>query len=148
MRDRILRRRSGLVLCVAGLLSLSAWAWAGPGAGPGGPFGRDLFSAERFASELELSESQRSAVEQLMDNARKQARPHVRKLMEQHKAMRALSEGASFDEAAVRAQAAEGSSAMTELAVIHARNEFELRRLLTPAQRDKLKDLHGRHRGH
>ena len=76
--------------------------------GPAGFYNRDLFSTERLATKLELSDTQRSAVEQLMDDSRKQARPYVRQLMAQRKAMRALSAAASFDEAAVRAQAAQG----------------------------------------
>lgn len=135
-----------LAVTLASLTSLGANAWAGPGGGPGGPFGHDLFSAERLASELDLSDAQRSAVDQLMDNTREQARPYVRTLIAQHKAMRALVDAEPFDEAAVRRQAAEGMSAMTELAVIRARSEHELRKLLSPAQRDKLQDMHGRHR--
>ena len=144
MTSHLLRRRSLVALLAVAALSIGTLAWAGPGGGPGGPFGRDLFSAEKLASELELTDTQRSAVEQLMDNMRNLARPHVRKLMAQHKAMRDLAGATTFDEAAVRKQAAEGAAATTELAVIHARNEFELRKLLTPAQRDKLNDMHGR----
>lgn len=95
-------------VCAASLLSAGSNAWAGGGGGPGGFYNRDLFSTERLATKLELSDTQRSAVEQLMDDSRKQARPYVRQLMAQRKAMRALSAAASFDEAAVRAQAAQG----------------------------------------
>lgn len=141
------RLHSPLLLAL-GLLSLVASAWAGPGGPPEGPFGHDLFSAERLASELDLTDAQRSAVDALMDRTRADARPYVRTLMAQHKAMRALSEAETFDESAVRSQAAQGVAAMTELAVIHARTGFELRKLLTPAQRDKLNDMHGGHRRH
>lgn len=134
-----------LGICLLCLLSLGTYAWAGPG-GAEGPFGHDLFSAERLASDLELSDTQRAAVEQLLDDTRAKARPYVRTLMAQHKAMRALGEADTFDEAAARSQAAQGAAAMTELAVIHARSGFELRKLLTVAQREKLHDMHGRHR--
>ncbi|MBK6660759.1 MAG: Spy/CpxP family protein refolding chaperone [Proteobacteria bacterium] len=144
MKTPTLRQPLLLVLCIVGVLGFGVSAWAGAGGGPRGPFGGDLFSTERLASELALSDAQRDAVEQLMDETRKQARPYVRTLMAQHKAMRALSESDSFDENAVRQQAAQGVAAMTELAVIHARGGFELRKLLTPAQRDKLHDMHGR----
>ncbi len=132
-------------LCALGLLVVVPLAWAGPGMG--GPFGHDLFSTERLASDLDLSDAQRTAVEQLMDDARKQARPYIHQMMEQHKAMHALMESDNFDEAAIRAQAAQGATVMTELAVLHARNVHELRKLLTPAQRAKMKEMHGRHRG-
>jgi Spy/CpxP family protein refolding chaperone len=144
MKSISLSNLSFVVWCIASLLITTSLAWAGPGGEMGGPFGRDLFSTEHLASELELSDAQRTAVEQLMDDARKQARPYIHQLMEQHKAMRALLESDSFDEAAVRTQAAQGATVMTELAVIHARNVYELRKLLTPAQREKMKDMHGR----
>ncbi|CAN0238773.1 unnamed protein product [Phaeothamnion confervicola] len=147
MKLKNLRTISFAALCATCLISTGSYAWAGGGGGPDGPYTRELFSAERLASKLELSDTQRSAVEQLMDESRKQARPFVRQLMDQRKAMRALSASESFDEAAVRAQAAQGATLLTELVVLHARNDYELRKLLTPAQREKMQDMHGRHRG-
>ena len=129
----------------SGLLLASSIAWAGPTDMPGGPFARELFSSERLANELNLSDSQRSAVENLMEETRKQARPHVRTLLAQRQAMRALTEAETFDEAAVRAQAAQGTGAMTELAVLHARSDFEMDKLLTPDQREKMRKTRGRH---
>lgn len=140
-----LRKISIAALCAIGLLGTVGPAWAGPDEGMGGPFARDVFSSEKLASDLQLSETQRAAVERLMDDARKQARPYVRQMLEQHKAMRALIESETMDENAVRAQAAQGANAMTELAVLHARNMHELRKLLTPAQREKMQQMHGRH---
>lgn len=60
--------------------------------------------------------------------------------------MRALADAATFDEAAVRAQAAKTNAAMTELAVIHARSAFAIRQLLTPAQREQMQQMHQHHR--
>ena len=111
----------------------------------GGPFDRASFRAEHLASELELNESQRSAVEQLMDQARDQARPYARQMMEQRKTMRALKNAPTFDESAVRAQAAKGAIIMTELMVIRARSEAEVRKLLSPQQREKMEKMHDRH---
>lgn len=128
------------------LLAIGPRAWAGPHGAMGGPFGRDLFSIERLASELDLSDAQRTAAEKLLDEARLQARPYVRRLMEQRKAMRELSEAAAFDEAAVRALAAQGAAITTDLTVLRARTRHALRDVLTPAQREKVSELH-RHRG-
>jgi Spy/CpxP family protein refolding chaperone len=145
MQTTFIFRSSLARLLSGGLMLASSIAWAGPTDMPGGPFVRDLFSSERLANELNLSDTQRSAVETLMEDMRKQARPHVRTLLVQRQAMRALSESEIFDEAAVRAQAAQGSGAMTELAVLHARSEYEMGKLLTPAQREKMHKTRDRH---
>ena len=135
-----------ILLAVASSFAIVNSASARPGGGPmGGPFGGELFRSERLAAELDLSDTQRSAVDHLMDEARQQARPYVRKMMEQHKAMAALMESENFDEGAIRAQAAQGATAMSELAVIHARNRHELRKLLSPAQREKMSHMRERH---
>jgi len=148
MKAMNLRSLSIAAVCALGVLTAGSQAWARPGGAMGGPFAGDLFSTEKLAADLELSETQRSAVEHLMDESRKQARPYVRRLLEHHKAMRTLTEADSFDEAAVRSEATQGATAMTELAVLRARNLHELQKLLTPAQREKLQDRHGRRHRH
>lgn len=131
-------------LCVTVLTVVTCVA-AEAGAGPMGiHFGRDLFRAQHLASELELNETQRSAVERLMDQARAQSRPYVRQMMEQRVAVHALKNAESFDEAAVRAQATKGAAIMTELMVIHTRSEVEVRKLLSPEQRKKMEKMHDR----
>ena len=130
---------------LATLLMTAVSVAAEPGSGPmGSPFGRELFMTEHLASELELNDAQRSAVERLMDQARDQARPYVRQLMEQRKAMRDLLDGENFDEGAARAQATKRGAIMTELMVIHARSEVEVRKLLTAQQREKMQKIRER----
>ena len=129
---------AGLALCIC-----CGGAQAGPFHGPmGGDFiGSELFMAERLADDLDLSDAQRSDVDRLMSQARDAARPLVRRMVEQHRAMRALTESDQFDEATVRTQAQQGSAAMVDLAVLHARTMHDLRALLTPEQRSKLDEL-------
>ncbi|MGE0858863.1 MAG: Spy/CpxP family protein refolding chaperone [Gammaproteobacteria bacterium] len=127
-----------LALCLA---VGGAHAAPGPGFGGGDFVGRELFRFEHLADELELDDTQRAAFEKLTSQARADARPLVRRLVEQHRAMRALTEAEVFDEAAVRAQAQSGSATMVDLAVLHARNLHALRALLTPEQRDALETL-------
>lgn len=135
-----------LTAIVAVLLLATVNVAAEPGGGPiGGPFARELFMAEKLASELELNDAQRSDVQRLMDQTRDQARPYVREMMEQRKAMHTLMVGETFDEAALRAQAAKGGAIMTELMVIRARSEVEVRKLLTPQQREKMEKMRKRH---
>ena len=134
-------------LLFVSLLSVATSVAAQAGAGPmGGAFGRELLRAEHLASELELNETQRSAVEQLTEQAQDQARPYARQMMEQRKAMRALKNAETFDESAVRAQAAKGAAIMTELMVIRARCEVEVQKLLSPQQREKIEKMHDYHR--
>lgn len=138
-----------LLIACAALLAWSGACVAQPPHGPMGEdfLGRDLFMFERMAAELELSDAQRQAVEQLATQAREAARPLVRQMIEQHRALRALEQADTFDEAAVRAQAAQGSAVMVELAVLHARNRHALRALLTPAQRERFDEMRPRRRG-
>ncbi len=110
--------------CGALLLTASLWAMppqmgGGFGDGPGG----ELFFMERMAERLQLSDEQRVQVQQLF---------------EQRKAMRKLMEGDVFDESAARKLVSKQSAAMTELAVIRVRGRFEMQKLLTPEQREKM----------
>lgn len=126
-----------------------ARAEPGPGFGGGDFVGRELFRFEHLADELALDDTQRAAFEKLTGQARVDARPLVRRLVEQHRALHALTEDEVFDEATVRAQAQSGSATMVELAVLRARNLHALRALLTAEQRAALAALsprrHHRH---
>lgn len=135
---KLKRHLALLMLCLA---VGGARAEPGPGFGGGDFVGRELFRFEHLADELDLDDAQRAAFEKLTSQARTDARPLVRRMVEQHRALRALTEAEVFDEAAVRAQAQSGSATMVDLAVLHARNLHALRALLTPAQRDALETL-------
>ncbi len=73
-----------------------------------------------------------------MDQAREQSRPYVRQMMGQRVVMHALQNAESFDEAAVRGQAAKGAAIMIELMVIHTRSEVAVQKLLASKQREKM----------
>lgn len=136
-------RLAGAGLLLGAVLSATAWAMP-PGFGGdlhGGP-GSDLFHLERMAERLQLDDEQRGRLEALHERHREQARPYVRTLVKSRRAMKHLMKADTFDEAAVRAVAAEQSAAMTELAVIKARGRFEVREILTPEQRAKLRHRH------
>lgn len=121
-------------------------AAAGHGHFPGG-MGGSPERMERMATELGLSEQQRADFERIMGAMREQSKPLIEQMRGSHKAMKALIEADAFDEAAVRAQAQSSTAVMTELAVIHARNRFDLRQILTPEQREKMQTHHRHHRG-
>ena len=144
MRANRFQALLAMAMMVAAGICASAPVSAGPGPMAGG-FGHDLWWLERMANELALSDTQQAQFERIVDGARQQAKPWVKQMFQQHKTMRTLLDGDSFDEAAVRAQATRANAAMTELAIIHARNAFEIRKILTPAQCDKMKEMHERH---
>ena len=141
MQIAITKLKRPLALLTLCLAFGAARAEPGPGFGGGDFVGRELFRFEHLADELDLDDRQRAAFEQLTSQARSDARPLVRRLVEQHRALRALTEAEVFDEAAVRAQAQSGTATMVELAVLHTRNLHALRALLTPAQREALEAL-------
>ena len=103
-----------------------------------------LFRMEHMASELELTDAQRTDFERIMDEGREEARPHVQQMIAVRKEMRQLMDAAVFDQAAVRSLATKKNASMTELTIIHARKRFAFKSILTQEQQQKLKDLHGR----
>ena len=109
-----------------------------------GGFDGGLFRMEHMASELELTDAQRTDFERIMDEGRKEARPHVQQMITVRKEMRQLMDAAVFDQAAVRSLATKKNASMTELTIIHARKRFAFKSILTQEQQQKLKDLHGR----
>ncbi|MGB1879910.1 MAG: Spy/CpxP family protein refolding chaperone [Gammaproteobacteria bacterium] len=128
-----------VLACGALLLTAPLWAMppqmgGGFGDGPGG----ELFFMERMAERLELSDEQRVQVQQLFDKQREESRPFVRTMVKQRNAMLKLMEGDVFDESAARKLVSKQSAAMTELAVIRVRGRFEMQKLLTPEQREKM----------
>ena len=135
---------TAVILAAAGMVA-AVPASAG-GHGFHGGFGHDLYRMERLADKLDLSDAQRADFQRISDQSREQARPYVRQMIEQHKAMRKLMESDTFDEAAVRALAERGEAATTELAVIRARSAFEIRKILTPEQREKMAEKRRHHR--
>ena len=109
-----------------------------------GGFDGGLFRMEHMASELELTDAQRTDFERIMDEGRKEARPHVQQMIAVRKEMRQLMDAAVFDQAAVRSLATKKNASMTELTIIHTRKRFAFKSILTQEQQQKLKDLHGR----
>ncbi|MEQ8660963.1 MAG: Spy/CpxP family protein refolding chaperone [Gammaproteobacteria bacterium] len=125
--------------------AFSTAAWAMPphhGGDFHGGMGADLFHVERMAEKLGLDDSQRQQLEALHERQRELARPHVRALVKARKAMRAATRGDSFDEGAVRTIATAQSTAMIELAVLRQRARFEMRQILTPEQRERMRRRH------
>ena len=119
------------------ILTGAATAWAAP---PhfGGGFGGGSRYIDRMATELGLSELQRSDLERIADDNRKRIQPYVQQMKEGHQAMRELIEADEFNEAAVREAVENQSGVLTEMMILHARKRYEIEQLLTPEQREKM----------
>jgi len=71
--------------------------------------------------------------------------PLMQQLSQSHQQLRTLEESATFDEAKVRALAAQNTQLMTELIVQKARIKNELFQVLTPEQKAKMAKFEDRH---
>jgi Spy/CpxP family protein refolding chaperone len=69
----------------------------------------------------------------------------MKQLMQAHKDMSSLEDSGTFDEAKVRALAAQNTQAMTELFVQRARIHAELMQVLTADQKAKLAQVKAKH---
>ena len=98
-----------------------------------------------FADYLDLTDAQRAQVKDIMAKEKPTIRPLLQQLSQSHQQLRQLEEGATFDEAKVRALAAQNTQLMTELIVQKARIKNELFQVLTPEQKAKMAKFEDRH---
>lgn len=111
---------------------------------------------ERLAEILELSTAQRSQIDQIVADEREASREIREQLRGHREKLRTLTESDTFDEAAIRAVAAQKAELKIELMVAHARTRHAINAVLTPEQRslaEKLRPMlkagkKGRHGGH
>jgi protein CpxP len=113
--------------------------------GMGGEFGFGDHMLGYFSDVLDLTQAQRDQAKAIMEKEKPVIQPLMKQLMQAHKDMSSLEESGTFDEAKVRALAAQNTQAMTELFVQKARIHSELMQILTPEQKAKLQQLHARH---
>lgn len=86
---------------------------------------------------LDLTEAQQVQVKQIMVTERPNVTPLVQQLAQARHQLRQLEESGAFDEAKVRALAAQQTQTMTELIVAKARIKSEIFNVLTPDQKAK-----------
>ena len=92
-------------------------------------------------SRLDLTDDQRSRVRQITESHREEQRAIADRARQAHAALREVTEGGTFDEAAVRARAADVANVEADMAVARARIFSEVYQILTPEQQAKLKTL-------
>ena len=143
-------RKTGILMGSVVLLVLAAGAaWAAPQMGHSrGPMGKDFdhgFMMGQMMAHLDLDEGQKEALhEQMQANHEEMAA-----VMEQlHAARQALAQAIhapDFDEAAIRAAAADTAAVDGDLAVARAQMLRQVRDILTPQQQEKLEAILGEH---
>ncbi len=137
-----------LVIMVAIAGSLYTKAQAGPH-GFGAPMvaaedadSRHQNRLEAMAAVLELTDEQRSQIQQILTAEKQRNEPLREELRQGREAMRLATEGGVFDEDRVRTLATEQAQARVEMAVAHARMKNRIFALLTPEQQSLAKKLH------
>ena len=108
---------------------------AGPGRG--GPF------AGLPLRELNLSDAQREQVRAITESHQAEMKAVGDRAMTARQALHAATTSPSFDEAAVRARAAELAAVEADFAVFRARIFADVYQILTPEQQAKVKELSG-----
>lgn len=130
-----------ITLLAAALLALPAMAHPPrEEGGPGEPYGLGPRAA-RMAEHLELSDGQRQELEELMAERHAAGADSWRALAAARRALADQVRAESFDEAAIRAAAAELAALEADLAVARARHAQRLREILTPEQLERFEEL-------
>ena len=111
----------------------------------GGEFGFGDHMLGYFTDVLDLTQAQQDQAKAIMEKEKPVVQPLMKQLMQAHKDMSTLEDSGTFDEAKVRALAAQNTQAMTELFVQKARIHSELIQILTPDQKTKLQQLRAKH---
>ncbi len=137
------KRVVGIVFLFVAVFAGSAPAFggfqAGPPHGPGGPPPRG--HEGRLFDQLGLSDAQQAQIKTIREAGGMLSKPLHDQLRVIHDQLATLTESATLDEAAVRAAATRKAAIDIELAVIGARTQNAVLRVLTPEQRAKLAQL-------
>jgi len=116
--------------------------------GPMGEFGFGDHMLGYFTDVLDLTQAQQDQAKAIMEKEKPVLQPLMKQLMQAHRDMSNLEDSGTFDEAKVRALAAQNTQAMTELFVQKARIHAELMQVLTPEQKAKLAQIKAKHQSH
>ncbi len=120
--------------------------FGGPG-GPGGPMGRrggpmgpggPGVLGPMMLGRLNLTEEQRGRVKQILDSHQDEQAALATRARAAHDALDAVVSGATFDEGAVRARAADVAVVDADMTVAQARIFAEVLQILTPDQQSQL----------
>jgi Spy/CpxP family protein refolding chaperone len=143
-RTRIFAASTALVvvLAVAGAAVAQGMHHHG---GPMGEFGFGDHMLSYFTDVLDLTQAQQDQAKAIMEKEKPVMQPLMKQLMQAHKDLSALEDSGTFDEAKVRALAAQNTQAMTELFVQKARIHSEFMQILTTDQKAKQAAIKAKH---
>jgi Spy/CpxP family protein refolding chaperone len=97
-----------------------------------------------IASQLDLTEAQKTEIKAILDAERPTIEPLVRQLVGTRKELRSVTDSGQFDESQVRALAEQQAQTITELIVAKERVKSKVYAVLTPEQRDKAAQMRAR----
>ena len=120
---------------VSSSVCLAYAAARGRGHGPNG------LPLKKLAAALALSPQQKQQVKDIFEENRTRMQPIVEQLDTERRVLRELVQSASFDEAAIRAQAAKVAPLEADMLVQRARMWHEVHGILTPEQVKKLRAI-------
>ena len=93
------------------------------------------------ADKLGLSDDQKAQVKLVVQKYKPTVQPLVQQMITERRALRDTIHAQTFDESAIRAQAAKVASLQADLAVQRAHMSQDIRAVLTPEQIQKLNDM-------
>ena len=127
------------IVSAIAMAPMTASAYMGDdGPPPGGNHGSHF---KKMAKELQLTDQQKQQLKEIFAKNRPQAEPLMKQMQAERRALRALIQADTIDEAAIRAQSAKVAAVEADMAVHHARVAKEIRAILTPEQIAKEKEL-------
>lgn len=130
---------AGLTLCLCATFAVSQTAKGGHQGGPGDHI------LSYYTDVLDLTDAQQTQIKAILTKEKPTIEPLMEQLGQTHSQMRQFEESATFDEAKVRAIAAQQSQTMIDLAVEKARMKNEMYQVLTADQKAKLQKMESRH---
>ncbi len=98
---------------------------------------------EKMAVVLDLTDSQKTQIEKLMNEKWENRQAMRTQLQENRKELRESKQGTTFNEAEFRAKAQKQADLKTEMMVQHAKTKQQLFAVLTPEQQQKAEKLQG-----
>jgi Spy/CpxP family protein refolding chaperone len=97
-----------------------------------------------WAKQLDLTDAQKAQMRDIMEKERPTMKPLMQQARQTRQQLRHYEQG-TYDEAKVRALAAQQAQTMAELTVQKTRIHSEMYQLLTPDQQAKLKEFEAKH---
>lgn len=118
---------------IVGLIALVSVGFIG--AGQAGKQGGRGFNVDRMAERLNLTEEQRTQIEEIVASTKPQMTELRDAMQENRKQFRELNQQETFDEAKVREIATSQGDLKTEMMVLRAGQQHEINAVLTEEQR-------------